>query len=322
MSDDRSVSPHGHRRLAWTAALAVCSTLALVAAVRVAGGSEAATTLDEPGVRWAPGPAGASGSDGAIGQDGSDGETGPPGRPGPTGSDGADGTIGPAGPPGTDGTDGRDGRDGTDGRHGTDGDAGATGVAGPHGAAGPTGSAGPTGPAGPEGPAGPTGPSGPAGPVGNTGADGPAGPTGPAGPAGPPGSAALLSTLPLHGPVGPIEPNNGYYVFAGPSTSVTTTSAAPRVTGVASAPMGLLDGSPPQYADVGMCYRTAGGHLTNFYGSDFSVQYFTTERRTYATAATIVLAPGTYDVGMCVRNNGSSRIQNNNYVAGFLQVTA
>lgn len=301
MSDDRSVSPHGHRRLAWTAALAVCSTLALVAAVRVAGSSEAATTLDEPGVRWAPGPAGASGSDGAIGQDGSDGETGPPGRPGPTGSDGADGTIGPAGPPGTDGTDGRDGRDGTDGRHGTDGDAGATGVAGPHGAAGPTGSAGPTGPAGPEGPAGPTGP---------------------AGPAGPPGSAALLSTLPLHGPVGPIEPNNGYYVFAGPSTSVTTTSAAPRVTGVASAPMGLLDGSPPQYADVGMCYRTAGGHLTNFYGSDFSVQYFTTERRTYATAATIVLAPGTYDVGMCVRNNGSSRIQNNNYVAGFLQVTA
>jgi hypothetical protein len=71
-----------------------------------------------------------------------------------------------------------------------------------------------------------------------------------------------------------------------------------------------------------MCYRAPGGHPTHFYGSNFSVQYFTTERRTYATAGTVVLPPGTYDVGMCVRNNGGNAIQNNNYVAGFVQVTA
>ena len=130
------------------------------------------------------------------------------------------------------------------------------------------------------------------------------------------------TTAALVEPVGVIAPNNGHYVFAGPAATVTTTVEHPRVSGMASAPLGLAPGSPLQYADVGMCFQPPGGEVTNFYGSNFSVHAFTTTRADYATAATVVLAPGSYQVGMCVRNNGASPIQNNNYVSGFVQVTS
>lgn len=56
--------------------------------------------------------------------------------------------------------------------------------------------------------------------------------------------------------------------------------------------------------------------------SNFSQHYFTTARATYAVAATTVLPPGTFAVGMCVRNNGSSTISNNNYINGWVMVTS
>jgi hypothetical protein len=45
------------------------------------------------------------------------------------------------------------------------------------------------------------------------------------------------------------------------------------------------------------------------------------ERPTPASASK-VLPPGTFNVGMCVRNNGSSTINNNNYVNGWVMVTS
>ena len=56
-------------------------------------------------------------------------------------------------------------------------------------------------------------------------------------------------------------------------------------------------------------------------GSSFSQHSFSTTRETYAAAASKVLPPGTFNVGMCVRNNGSSTI-NNNYVNGWVMVTS
>jgi hypothetical protein len=54
---------------------------------------------------------------------------------------------------------------------------------------------------------------------------------------------------------------------------------------------------------------------------NFSQHTFTSTRASYAVAATAVFAPGTYLVGMCVRNNGSTTINNNNYVNGWVMVT-
>jgi hypothetical protein len=86
--------------------------------------------------------------------------------------------------------------------------------------------------------------------------------------------------------------------------------------------MGLSTGAPPQSADVGLCYQLDGGAITNFVGANFSVQHFTTDRLNYSASATIALPPGTYRVGMCVRNSGASLINNNNYVSGWFQVTS
>ena len=77
----------------------------------------------------------------------------------------------------------------------------------------------------------------------------------------------------------------------------------------------------PQLADVEMCNRpSAGGVLTNVYGSSFSQHYFSTTRETYAAAASKVLPPGTFNVGICVRNNGGSTTNNN--VNGRVMVTS
>jgi hypothetical protein len=74
--------------------------------------------------------------------------------------------------------------------------------------------------------------------------------------------------------------------------------------------------------DPGQQRPATGGTLMNFYGSGFGTYFFTTARDTYSAEATKVLQPGTYNVGMCVRNNGSSTINNNNYVNGWVMVTA
>jgi hypothetical protein len=204
--------------------------------------------------------------------------------------------------------------------------AGQTGPAGPTGAPGPAGPDGLTGPTGPAGSVGPKGLTGPAGPPGPAGSAGPAGSVGPAGPPGPtgdpgvPGQPGIIQTQLLVGPVASIIGNSDHYVFAGAPAQVTTTVANSRVTATATAPLGLNTGTP-QYADVGICYQTAGGIIINFVEGQFSQQHFTTLRASYSAAATKVLAPGTYSVGMCVRNSGSSTINNNNYVNGWVLLT-
>lgn len=160
---------------------------------------------------------------------------------------------------------------------------------------------------------------------GATGDRGPVGPTGEPGAAGPkgePGTDSVAQVAMLAGPVPSIMGNSGLYVFAGPPAQVTATATQGRVIGAANGSLGLTTGSP-QFADVGMCYQPAtGGTLTNFYGSSFGTNYFTTSRSTYTATATKVLAPGTWNVGMCVRNNGGSTINNNNYVNGWVMVTS
>jgi hypothetical protein len=161
------------------------------------------------------------------------------------------------------------------------------------------------------------------GATGATGTDGSTGQQGPAGPAGQAGADATVQVLSVNGAVQNILPNNGAYVFAGPTAQITTTAAHPRVSGTASASLGLQVGSPPGFADIGMCSQPVPGSLvSNLVGSNFSTEHLTVDRVDFTASASVVMAAGTYKVGMCVRNNGTSTISNNNYVNGWVMVTS
>lgn len=40
----------------------------------------------------------------------------------------------------------------------------------------------------------------------------------------------------------------------------------------------------------------------------------------YAASSSVTLPPGDYRLGMCIRNNGSKTMNNNQYVNGWAQV--
>jgi hypothetical protein len=158
---------------------------------------------------------------------------------------------------------------------------------------------------------------------GATGQDGLTGLQGPAGAEGQPGADATIQVLSVSGAVQNIVGNNGAYVFAGPTVQIMTTAERPRVSGTASASLGLQAGSPPGFADIGMCSQPVpGSTVTNLVGSNFSTEHLAVERADFTASASAVLAAGTYKVGMCVRNNGTSTISNNNYVNGWVMVTS
>jgi hypothetical protein len=126
----------------------------------------------------------------------------------------------------------------------------------------------------------------------------------------------------FYGPVPTIAPNSAVWVFAGPPAQVTTTAVHRRVVGAASLALGFAPGTAKDFADFGMCYRLASGGTTlNFYGGNFTQYGFSDARTPYTATGAVVLAPGSYLVGSCVRNWSSKAISNNNYVNGYAQVT-
>ncbi|WP_437680353.1 collagen-like protein [Sorangium sp. So ce131] len=209
------------------------------------------------------------------------------------------GLVGPTGPAGPQGVPGLQGERGPQGAPGPQGEQGPQG---PPGLDGAPGLQGPTGEAGPQGDQGPPGEPGPEGPPGIQGEPGPQGPTGPAG---------VIATIAVAGTIGSnFTGNNPTYMFVGPTGSVTITGPEQRVTGSASAPLSLsLITALPQNAMLGLCYQPAeGGTITNFFGGSFAHHYFTPTPVTYSVSATTVLPEGTYNVGMCIRNDGSNTI--------------
>jgi hypothetical protein len=157
---------------------------------------------------------------------------------------------------------------------------------------------------------------GPAGPPGARGEQGEQGDPAPS------GTESIAETVGFYGPVATIAPNSGSYVFAGAPALVTISAGHNRVVGAATAALGFAPGSTPGFADVGMCFQLAsGGTVLNFVGGNYTEQGFAGERRPYTATATVVLAPGSFQVGLCVRNTSTKAISNNNYVNGYVQVT-
>ncbi|WP_437691908.1 collagen-like protein [Sorangium sp. So ce176] len=214
------------------------------------------------------------------------------------------GIAGPAGRDGAPGADGPPGLPGLPGERGPEGPQGVPGPEGPQGLPGPPGVAGPAGERGPEGPPGATGPEG---------APGPQGPVGPSG---------VVATLALAGNVATsFTGNSSVYSWVGPPASVTIREGRQRVTGSASAPLGLAPAVPPQIAMVGLCYQQVGGttaELVNFFGAGYAHHPFSSTRATYSVSATTVLGEGTWNIGMCLRNDGGNPIQGSDMGSGSI----
>src|SRR5262249_53843612 len=157
---------------------------------------------------------------------------------------------------------------------------------------------------------------GPVGPMGTPGATGAAGPAGPAGPTGATGASGIVTTVAVSGYVGAsIAGSATAYVFAGPTAQGTTT-AGQRLTRAREAPPGLASGGP-KTAFIGLCYQStaAGAPLINFVGGGFSIFQMTTTRASYAASASVVPGAGTWNVGVCVENQGGAiALTNNDYV--------
>ena len=129
----------------------------------------------------------------------------------------------------------------------------------------------------------------------------------------------IASTAAWSGGVGAIAGSSTVYVFAGPTASVTV-AAGQRLTGAATAPLGA---TAAQNADIGLCYNVGvAGALTNFVGFNYSIHRVEIARQSFSATASVVPAAGTYNVGMCVSNNGGAGIINNNdFVNGWVMVT-
>lgn len=180
------------------------------------------------------------------------------------------------------------------------------------------------------GPEGPAGPQGPRGPQGEPGAQGPQGPQGPTGEQGPQGVAGVVSVAGWSG----LIPNTlstpadtsfaGNYVFAGPTTTITTLENQ-RVTGAAAAPLAhtLFNNLSRQFR-YGLCFQPAdGGALTNFAGNNYSVGELNNYRTSWSASATREFGAGTWNVGFCVASatNLPVMYNDNDFVNGWVMVT-
>ena len=152
------------------------------------------------------------------------------------------------------------------------------------------------------------------------GQQGPPGPAGPQGLAGPEGPSGVVTIEAFAGPVNSIAGNSVAYVFAGPTASVTTTTGQ-RLTSVAATPLGLFSGGPQGFR-YGVCYEpTGGGALTNFAGVSPSIGIATLTLQEWTAAATVIPGAGSWNVGFCVDNFGTTNMDNVAIVNGWVMVT-
>ncbi|HEX5193465.1 MAG TPA: hypothetical protein VFW09_11735 [Solirubrobacteraceae bacterium] len=154
------------------------------------------------------------------------------------------------------------------------------------------------------------------GPRGATGAKGATGPAGPAGPAGPTGPTGVVTFGSWAGAVSTIPVSSGF-VFAGPTTTLTTTTGQSIM---ATSEAALA--SAGTTADVSICKAPASGTpvtlLDTVVGGAFSNVTISTTRVTYAANGTGSPGAGTWKIGECVDNTGTTNtITGNDWSLGY-----
>ena len=146
------------------------------------------------------------------------------------------------------------------------------------------------------------------------GTPGAAGSTGPVGPSG------VVATASMVGPVAGsmIAPLAGAFIFVGPTAQATVT-ATQRLTGAASI---ALAASAVDFFDFGLCYQLGAGTVTLLVGTlNYQSAAATPNATPFATSGTGVPGvAGTYSVGFCARNSGSTAITTD-WLNAWVQVT-
>lgn len=158
------------------------------------------------------------------------------------------------------------------------------------------------------------------GPAGKAGKNGANGLNGAPGTPGAKGSDGFQQIGTFGGDVGTIPGNVDAFVFAGPTTQVTT-SATQGLTASGSASLGA---SNPVTVDVGICKQSApSGPVTILAANQdlFQVVDLTANLTSYGISQTAAPGAGTWNVGMCVRDNSAQAVDNTDFSEGYAFVT-
>jgi hypothetical protein len=133
------------------------------------------------------------------------------------------------------------------------------------------------------------------------------------GPQGPPGAQGIVNTGFLSGAISPIAGNNYTWVFAGPWATVTL-QPGQRIVCFASAAMGMgVSGQQNFEVDVGW-QASSGGIISNSSGSAYMIGVATSTRTIYPVNGVLNPGPGTWRIGVVVRNGGPAALNVNDYI--------
>ena len=161
---------------------------------------------------------------------------------------------------------------------------------------------------------------GPAGKAGKNGANGLNGAPGAAGAPGAKGSDGFQQIGSFGGDVGTIPGDVDAFVFAGPTTQVTT-GATQGLTASGSASLGA---TAPVTVDVGICKQLAPTGPITVLAADqdlFQVIELTTNKTSYGISQTAAPGAGTWNVGMCVLDNSAQAVDHTDFSEGYAFVT-
>jgi hypothetical protein len=123
----------------------------------------------------------------------------------------------------------------------------------------------------------------------------------------------------LHNVVGTIAANATNLIFAGPTATVVPATFS-RLTGSAILPLHISFGSPV-LVDFAMCYSGSDGVIKPSAGSGTEqTSVVSTTAPVFAASASVIVLPGTYTTGFCVRNTSATAIRCDRG-GGFVQVT-
>ena len=160
--------------------------------------------------------------------------------------------------------------------------------------------------------------------TGKTGKRGHTGPAGATGPAGPPGPTGLVIAGTWAGQIQTIPANTKVFVFAGPTTTLSTTSgqtitASGSAAFATSPQLGSAD-PPLEDFNVSICRQPASGGpvtvLDGNWGSDFEEVTADTTRIPFAVAMSGASGAGSWRVGMCVENPHEIDLDHNDFSIG------
>lgn len=156
------------------------------------------------------------------------------------------------------------------------------------------------------------------GPAGKNGANGANGAPGAAGAPGATGKDGFVSMGNWQGSIGSIPAASTAFVFAGPTTTLTT-NATQAVAGSGSA--ALATSATTANAEVSLCSQPQGGGTITPISQNtdaFEIVTVTTTRIPFAISQAGVPGAGTWNIGMCVQDlSNTQAIDQNDWSIGY-----